>query len=260
MNRNILLVFMALVIVIAGAIVSLPENDVQAEPVELPKHLYSKPVKVPYLDFNIDELSIIRKENEDGYGRMEGNNEGTVEDQSDAGVPEQDSDEYSVESVETAEPAEDYCYNDGRNQTEAEGGVNEDEEADPEAEYSELSEETPETEVYVEEGTDDISGSDGSVPSYFGTCTITAYCPCEQCCGSYATGYTASGTIATAGRTVASNVFETGTRLVIGDHEYVVEDTGWTPYGDYWVDIFFDTHEEALAFGVKEMDVYVIEE
>ena len=39
---------------------------------------------------------------------------------------------------------------------------------------------------------------------------------------------------------------------------YTVEDTGWSPYGDNWIDIFFDSHDTALAWGVQEKDVYII--
>ena len=55
---------------------------------------------------------------------------------------------------------------------------------------------------------------------------ITAYCPCSKCCGKQ-TGITASGTRATAGRTVAaSSQFSFGTKLMINGKEYTVEDRG----------------------------------
>lgn len=45
---------------------------------------------------------------------------------------------------------------------------------------------------------------------------------------------------------------------MIDGHVYTVEDTGYTPYGENWIDIYFDNHEDALAWGVKEMEVYII--
>lgn len=35
--------------------------------------------------------------------------------------------------------------------------------------------------------------------------TVTAYCPCEKCCGEYANGYTAAGEKATQGVTIAAD-------------------------------------------------------
>ena len=35
--------------------------------------------------------------------------------------------------------------------------------------------------------------------------TVTAYCPCEKCCGAHANGYTATGAIATQGVTIAAD-------------------------------------------------------
>lgn len=130
----------------------------------------------------------------------------------------------------------------------------------------------------VESGTDDdvsetgaenySTGDDGEFDSiqtvsesgltYLGDWTITAYCPCESCCGAYSSGYTASGTLATAGRTIACNILPIGTQVMIDDCIYTVEDTGWSPY-EQWIDIFFDTHEEALAYGVQVREVYLVE-
>ena len=44
-----------------------------------------------------------------------------------------------------------------------------------------------------------------------------------------------------------------GTQLLINGNVYTVEDRG-TPYGH--VDIYFDSHSEALAFGMQSADVY----
>ncbi len=89
------------------------------------------------------------------------------------------------------------------------------------------------------------------------TYKITAYCPCSKCCGK-ATGRTASGTKATAGRTVAaSSKFSFGTKLNIGGHIYTVEDRGGAVNGNK-IDIFVNTHSEALQWGVRYMTVSVV--
>lgn len=97
-----------------------------------------------------------------------------------------------------------------------------------------------------------------STLTYLGDWTITAYCPCEICCGAYSSGYTASGTLATAGRTIACNELPFGTQVMIDGCIYTVEDTGWSPYGQ-WIDIYFDSHDEALAYGMQVREVYLVE-
>ena len=99
--------------------------------------------------------------------------------------------------------------------------------------------------------------------------TATAYCACEKCCGEWATKrplddngnpivYTASGTIATAGRTVAADtsVFPFGTVLYIDGAQYVVEDRGGVIKGNR-IDVYFDTHEAARQFGVQTVTARV---
>jgi 3D (Asp-Asp-Asp) domain-containing protein len=78
----------------------------------------------------------------------------------------------------------------------------------------------------------------------------TAYCHCPICCGQWADGWTASGTRAANGRTLAADpaVFPMGTCLAFPDGPRVVEDTGSAIIGDR-VDVYFDTHHEALQFG-----------
>lgn len=92
---------------------------------------------------------------------------------------------------------------------------------------------------------------------YMGTWVVTAYCGCSQCCGEWGNA-TASGAVPTAGHTVACNILPFGTNLLIDGIVYTVEDTGYTEYGDYWIDIYFDSHDEALAYGVQEHEVYMV--
>ena len=94
-------------------------------------------------------------------------------------------------------------------------------------------------------------------------CKITAYCPCEICCGEWATkGYNLKGQRVTATQHVikpgdkfvaAPKGLPFGTRLAIpgyGDN-ITVEDRGGAITG-YRLDVFFATHQGASDFGVKE--------
>ena len=101
-----------------------------------------------------------------------------------------------------------------------------------------------------ESGSVESSGSGQG--TYLGNFTLTAYCNCAQCCGT-AGNLTASGTVPSAGRTVAMAGVPFGTQLLINGNVYTVEDLG-TPYGH--VDIFFGSHSEALSFGLQHADVY----
>lgn len=90
------------------------------------------------------------------------------------------------------------------------------------------------------------------------TYKITAYCSCAKCCGK-TTGRTASGTQATAGRTVAAPAkFAFGTKLNIGGHIYTVEDRGGAIQGNR-IDIYVSSHSAALQWGVKYLPVSVVE-
>ena len=86
---------------------------------------------------------------------------------------------------------------------------------------------------------------------------ITAYCSCAKCCGK-TNGITAMGTKATAGRTVAaSSKFAFGTKLNINGHTYTVEDRGGAINGNK-IDIYVNSHAEALAWGVRYLPVSVV--
>lgn len=97
-------------------------------------------------------------------------------------------------------------------------------------------------------------------------CVITAYCPCEKCCGIWAKNrpngvvYTASGEVAQEGVTVAADwdVYPAGTVLYIeGMGEYIVQDVGGAVNGNH-IDVYFDTHEEAVNFGKQTAFVEVL--
>lgn len=88
-----------------------------------------------------------------------------------------------------------------------------------------------------------------------GTYTLTAYCACAKCCGK-TDGITASGKKAVSGHTVAApSNFPFGTKLEINGKIYTVEDRGGAIQGKR-LDIYFDSHQEALNFGRKTATVY----
>ena len=129
-----------------------------------------------------------------------------------------------------------------------------DEECTEETDSSDDSEDadtSSDSEAASEEQTSSES-SDSSQGKYLGNFTLTAYCNCAQCCGT-AGNLTASGTVPTAGRTVAMAGVPFGTQLLINGTVYTVEDLG-TPYGH--VDIYFDNHSDALSFGLQTAEVY----
>ena len=90
-----------------------------------------------------------------------------------------------------------------------------------------------------------------------GTYKITGYCGCSSCCGK-SDGVTASGTRATAGRTIAADTTDLpfGTKVVIDGHTYTVEDVGGAIKGNH-IDVYFSSHSKALQWGVRYCDVYV---
>lgn len=86
---------------------------------------------------------------------------------------------------------------------------------------------------------------------------LTAYCPCIICCGK-SDGITSSGTKATARRTIAVDPRQVpyGTELIIDGHTYVAEDCGGAIKGNR-IDVYFESHQEALEFGVQHKEVFI---
>jgi len=93
---------------------------------------------------------------------------------------------------------------------------------------------------------------------YLGNYRLTYYCACEICCGK-TDGITATGTHATADRTIAvdPSVIPYGSQVLINGHTYTAEDCGCAINGNH-IDIYVDTHEEALQLGVSNADIYLL--
>ena len=150
---------------------------------------------------------------EESSSQDEDTSEDYVEDTVSEDIPEDTSDEECTEETDSSDDSED---------------------ADTSSDSEAASEEQTSSE-----------SSDSSQGKYLGNFTLTAYCNCAQCCGT-AGNLTASGTVPTAGRTVAMAGVPFGTQLLINGTVYTVEDLG-TPYGH--VDIYFDNHSDALKIG-----------
>lgn len=92
---------------------------------------------------------------------------------------------------------------------------------------------------------------------YAGSYFVTGYDICMSCCGSLS-GITASGAVATVGRTVACNSLPFGTRIYIdGIGERVVEDRGGMA-GNV-IDVLCEDHPACYAI-TGTYAVYLIEE
>lgn len=102
-----------------------------------------------------------------------------------------------------------------------------------------------------------------------GTFTLTAYCPCEKCCGYWATirptdetgaaiVYTSTGEIARAGTTIAvdPSVIPYGSTVKINGHTYIAQDTGGAIRSNR-IDVYFADHQEALEFGRQKAEVFL---
>jgi 3D (Asp-Asp-Asp) domain-containing protein len=92
-------------------------------------------------------------------------------------------------------------------------------------------------------------------PTSLGTFTVTHYCSCAICCGK-SNGITATGTIATEGRTVAvdPDVIPLGSEILIDGQAYIAEDVGGAVKGRK-VDIFVSSHQEAIQRGKIQREV-----
>lgn len=101
---------------------------------------------------------------------------------------------------------------------------------------------------------------------------VTAYCACKKCCGKYANGFTASGhKIQKGNRFVAADKrYPFGTwmyipgyyKALVYPYSYYCQivqvlDRGGAIKGNH-IDVYFDTHQEALEWGVRYLDVTIL--
>jgi 3D (Asp-Asp-Asp) domain-containing protein len=92
---------------------------------------------------------------------------------------------------------------------------------------------------------------------------VTAYCPCEICCGEYSDGVTASGHNIQPGDAfvAADTEYPFDTEMIIAGYKNTqpvkVLDRGGAITGNR-LDVFFHSHQEALNWGVKYIDVKIL--
>jgi len=91
---------------------------------------------------------------------------------------------------------------------------------------------------------------------------VTAYCPCRKCCGRYSDGITACGHKIRPGDSfvAAERKYPFGTEMIIPGYKsgkpVKVLDRGGAIRGNR-LDVFFDSHQQALKWGVRNIDVKV---
>lgn len=89
---------------------------------------------------------------------------------------------------------------------------------------------------------------------------ITAYCPCEKCCGDWADGFFADGS-PVGGKAIAADTryYPMGTLFdVPGYGVATVKDRGGAIKGDR-LDLYFPSHQEALEWGRQFITVTRLE-
>ena len=97
------------------------------------------------------------------------------------------------------------------------------------------------------------------------TFKVSGYCPCEKCCRKKAkpedVGKTKSGVHAKANHTLAAPIiYDFGTKIQLdGYGTFIVEDRGGAINGNK-LDRYFNTHEEALKWGVKKVTGKVVKQ
>lgn len=93
--------------------------------------------------------------------------------------------------------------------------------------------------------------------SSLGEFKVSGYCGCPEC--SSGLNLTCSGTVPMPEHTIAADIslYPLGTKLIINGIVYTVEDTGSMVNGNH-IDIFFDSHEDALGFGLQTWEVFSV--
>ena len=107
-------------------------------------------------------------------------------------------------------------------------------------------------------GIGEVNATEDMYGDSLGVFDITYYCSCEICC-DVETGITATGAPVVEGETIAvdPSVIPYGTQVIIGGHVFTAEDCGGAIKQNH-IDIYVNSHEEALALGRSSAEVYLV--
>ena len=100
-----------------------------------------------------------------------------------------------------------------------------------------------------------------------GEFTLTGYCGCSECCGVWANNRPEGKVVGAVGKELTANhsiavdpnVIPYGTLVVINGQTYEAMDCGGAIKGND-IDIYFNSHEEAVEFGVQYAEVFLHED
>lgn len=116
----------------------------------------------------------------------------------------------------------------------------------------------------IETETDREVDTQAVEPVSLGEFKLTAYCPCEICCGIWANNrlngivYGAIGEELKEGYSIAVDpkVIPYRTEVVINGQTYKAQDCGGGIKGNE-IDVYFEDHDRALDFGVQYAEVFI---
>lgn len=107
-------------------------------------------------------------------------------------------------------------------------------------------------------------------PVSLGNFKLTAYCSCSLCCGKWAYNrpvdengneivYGSIGERLSEGYSIAvdPSVIPYGTEVLINGHTYKAQDCGGAIKGNR-IDVYFSSHKDALEFGGKYAEVFLV--
>ena len=127
-----------------------------------------------------------------------------------------------------------------------------------------------ENDITIETETEKEEDAQAKKPVNLGEFKLTAYCSCYLCCGQWALNrpvdedgneivYGSIGERLQSGYSIAVDptVIAYGTEVIINGHTYKAQDCGGAIKGNK-IDIYFDSHQEALNFGVQYAEVFVV--